>query len=328
MDKDFERITEVTHQPLERLLVDDPFHTVAGEDLSDSERRYASKALAANTLRGYRSDWAEFTAWCTGHGLAALPADPATVSSHIAFLADSQARTGTIARRLSAIRAAHLAQSQPDPTSHGRVRRVWAGVKRSNTEDPDQARPLMPPELFAVVGAIPVEIVDGSGRQAPRLIGLRNRALLLVGFYGALRRSEISDLDVESLTPDPRGLLANLGRTKTNQEGEHVAAVALRRPARSRRLQQPAVVLNDPQAVGKRRVGSTGPDKLPKDDAVVVCVSLLQHRPVEERRTLAEPRKRTSCCREAGRSGVRAHVPGEDLHRLPREACDDVLSDE
>ena len=220
-----------------RPAEDDALALVDAELLSADEALYARAARAANTVRGYRSDWREWTAWCAEHGLAALPANPAAISAYLTFLAGHGARVGTMSRRLSAIRFAHRLRDLSDPTEAARVVAVWEGIRRVHSAPPEQAAPLMPPELFAVLDACPeVRRWKTKGRDPePDLAGLRDRALILVGFVGALRRSELVALDTDSVAEHPNGLVVTIPRSKTNQTGESAELVVLPRGGDPRR---------------------------------------------------------------------------------------------
>jgi site-specific recombinase XerD len=216
---------------------DDARSIVDAERLSEDEARYARAARAANTVRGYRSDWREWTAWCVGQGLSELPADPAAISSYLTFLAGHGAKVGTMSRRLSAIRFAHRLRDLPDPTEAARVIAVWEGIRRLHGAPPEQAAALMPPELFAVLDASPeTRHWKTKGRQPePDLAGLRDRVLILIGFVGALRRSELVALDLDAVAEHPNGLVLTLPRSKTNQTGEQAELVVLPRGGDPRR---------------------------------------------------------------------------------------------
>jgi site-specific recombinase XerD len=217
--------------PLPAQLGADPLELAAELPLTEDEAAYVAAARAPNTLRGYRSDWAEFTTWCARRQAEPLPADGATISGYLTDLARAGAKVGTMSRRLSAIRFAHKLRDLPDPTTGARVVAVWEGIRRSHGAPPEQADPLMPPELFDVLAACPVtKVWKTRGRPSePDLAGLRDRALLLVGFFAALRRSELAALRVEQLTEHPRGLVLALPRSKTNQRGEETELVVLPR---------------------------------------------------------------------------------------------------
>ena len=208
-----------------------------GVPLTDEEAGYVEAARAANTLRGYRSDWREFSAWCAQRGVGPLPAAAPTVTGYLTELARHGAKVGTMSRRLSAIKFAHQLQNLADPTRNARVLAVWEGIRREHGAPPQQSAPLMPPDLFDVLDACPtVKTWSTPGRpDEPHLAGARDRALLLVGFVAALRRSELAGLTVDQVAEHPSGLVLTLPRSKTNQTGEHVELVVLPRagnPAR------------------------------------------------------------------------------------------------
>ena len=117
-----------------------------------------------------------------------------------------------MSRRLSAIKFAHQLRNLPDPTRHARVVAVWEGIRRTYGASPDQAAPLMPPELLDVLDACPTTRTWRSrGRPAePDRAGARDRALLLVGFVAALRRSELAALTVADVTDHLNGLVLSL----------------------------------------------------------------------------------------------------------------------
>lgn len=218
-------------------LVTDPLKLAADLPLSEDEAGYVAAARAPNTLRGYRSDWAEFITWCAQHRLDPLPAAATAISSYLTELARAGAKVGTMSRRLSAIRFAHQMHNQADPTTSARVVAVWEGIRRTHGAPPDQAAPLMPPELLDVLAACPqTRIWKTPGRSPePDLAGLRDRVLLLVGFFAALRRSELSALSVDQITEHPNGLVLALPHSKTNQHGLKAELVVLPRaghPAR------------------------------------------------------------------------------------------------
>jgi integrase len=138
---------------------------------------------------------------------------------------------------LSAIRFAHQLRDHPDPTTGARVVAVWEGIRRTHGAPPEQATPLMTPELFDVLQACPVTKTWKTKGRPPEadLTGLRDRALLLTGFFGALRRSELAALTTDQISEHPNGLVIELPRSKTNQRGDQTELVVLPRaghPAR------------------------------------------------------------------------------------------------
>ncbi|ODU05026.1 MAG: hypothetical protein ABS81_08675 [Pseudonocardia sp. SCN 72-86] len=209
--------------------------------LSADEAAYVEAARAENTLRGYRSDWAEFATWCDRAGRPALPAAGDTISAYLTELARHGAKVGTMSRRLSSIRFAHQLRDLPDPTTGARVVAVWEGIRRTHGAPPEQAAPLMPPALDDVLERCPATRSWKTRAPEPDLAGLRDRVLLLVGFWGALRRSELAVLTVDQISPHERGLVIALPRSKTNQRGEQAELVVL--PYASRRILCPVTTL-------------------------------------------------------------------------------------
>jgi len=186
---------------------------VQGADLVPSPsleraREFARQSKAEHTLRGYRSDWSEFCAWCEGQSVGPLPASPEVVASYIAACAE-RLKVGSIQRRLNAISEAHKAMGLESPTSAGLVRNVMKGIRRAMGTATKQKAPALTDDIRAMVAATD----DG-------LIGARDRALILLGFAGAFRRSELVALDVEDCAFGKDGLTITLRRSKTDQEGE------------------------------------------------------------------------------------------------------------
>lgn len=206
------------------------------ESLSAAEAQYVAAARSANTLRGYTSDWREFTTWCAANDQPAFPASPQAISTYLTVLAGHGAKVGTMSRRLSAIRFAHQLRNLPDPCEHARVVSVWEGIRRVHGAPPVQAKPLMPPELFQVLDACPTmkTWADKTRPEEPHLGGLRDRAILLIGFIGAMRRSELSALDVAHVTEHANGLVLSIPRSKTNQYGDQEELIVLPRAGNSR----------------------------------------------------------------------------------------------
>ncbi|MGH3887657.1 MAG: site-specific integrase [Pseudonocardiaceae bacterium] len=204
-------------------------------DFGMAQQPGASLRVGVGRRRPRISDWSEFTAWCTDHRLEPLPAGTATISGYLTALARAGAKVGTMSRRLSAIRFAHQLLDLPDPTTGARVVAVWEGIRRTHGAPADQAAPLMPPRLLDVLDACPTTRTWKTRPAEPDLAGLRDRALLLVGFFAALRRSELAALTVDQLAEHPNGLVLALPRSKTNQYGLETELVVLPRagqPAR------------------------------------------------------------------------------------------------
>lgn len=201
-----------------------PVDTVAPGSLAsaaDRAREFARRARSAQTIRCYRGDWSDFEAWCGRNHLASLPAAPETVAMYISSLA-GVCKASTIQRRLSAISQIHQMNRHESPVRNEVVRSVMQGIRRTLGVAPEEKLPLLAADLREMVAAIP-------GTAA----GLRDRALLLLGFCGAFRRSELVGLNVEDLEFTGEGLVLWLRRSKTDQEG------------RGRRIGVPALPSSD-----------------------------------------------------------------------------------
>jgi len=178
-------------------------------ELEEAVRQYARASKAPNTVRAYRSDLGDFTMWCTDHRLSPIPATPETVALYITALAEAGAKPSTIQRRLSALSQAHqLSGHEPSPTQSPIVRTTMAGIRRTLGMAPAQKAAVVTAELRVLLAVTP----------ADTLAGLRDRALLLIGFAGGFRRGELVALDVEDVEETDDGLRIGIRRSKTDQE--------------------------------------------------------------------------------------------------------------
>jgi integrase len=189
----------------------------------DAELNTIHAALAQNTRKGYESDFREWSWWCEAHGITPLPIDPVKFAKYIHQLSTHGAATGTIARRFAALRYAEQTAGLPSALDDPRVQNMWNGIRRTHGRPPDQSLPIMPPLLWEILDATPTTNADGT----PSIAGLRDHVLLLVGFTGALRRSELANIDVEHLQRHEHGIVLHIPTSKMNQTGEHDELVAL-----------------------------------------------------------------------------------------------------
>lgn len=182
--------------------------TLAPEEL-DAAFEYAEHAQAPATRRAYQSDVALFSAWCAERRLASCPAEAATVAVFLADEARRGVRPSTLSRRLAALRAAHLAAGLEPPTAAEEVRRVLRGIRRAAGVRSTRKAPATAERLLLMVAQLPGDT----------LAGLRDRAILLVGFAGAFRRSELAALHVADFDESTDGLRVTVRRSKTDQAG-------------------------------------------------------------------------------------------------------------
>jgi integrase len=179
------------------------------EDLIEKTRAYIHAAKSLATLRAYRTDFEGFTRFCEGHNLPHLPATPTTIALYIVDRAGSL-RSATITRRLTSITKAHQAagfEASPSSSHHFVVSETLKGIRRSIGTAQEGKAPLLTSDIRRIVACCP-----GT------LLGLRDRALILVGFAGAFQRSELAAIDFAHLSFTKDGLVIDLRRSKTDQE--------------------------------------------------------------------------------------------------------------
>lgn len=172
-----------------------------GDKCDASVRDYLAAALARNTLLAYRGDLRHFINWG-----GTIPTTPECVATYLARHARSLS-CSTLSRRLVGIGYAHTAQGLPSPTHSALVRATLQGIRRKQGRAPRQVAPLQKHDVIRLV----------TGLKG--LSGTRDKALLLIGFAGAMRRSELVTLDVTDIGFVTEGLVIRLRRSKTDQEG-------------------------------------------------------------------------------------------------------------
>ena len=178
--------------------------------LTQQAREFAAAAKAANTLRAYRADWLDFQGWCEAHHVIPLPATPETVALYLTDRA-ATLKTASLARRITTINRAHQAVGHPSPATmqNAVVSEVWKGIKRTKGTAQRAKKPLLTSDVRRIIADLPED-----------LHGARDRALLLTGFAGGFRRSELAALRVENLEFTADGAIIRLGKSKTDQEGQ------------------------------------------------------------------------------------------------------------
>ena len=179
--------------------------------LSAHTARYVEAGLqgAPNTAKAYAGDWCRFSAWCAAHELAPLPAAVDTLAGFVTHLAETGKKVATIQRHCAAISKAHALRSFDSPTDDKKFKILLEGIARLKGVRQKQA-----PAFSLALFKRTVKAID-----AHTLAGLRDRVVLLLGFTGAFRRSELTALNVEDLSFSEEGLIVNLAKSKTNQLG-------------------------------------------------------------------------------------------------------------
>ena len=176
----------------------------------EQAKSFYNQRHAPSTLRAYRSDWAIFENWCYSRKIKSLPAAPEAVAVFLSSQAAGGRRPSTLTRRVAAIRYFHLMGGITDsPTASEIVRSTMKGIRRALGSAKVQKAPATADRLLKMVKQVP-----------DSLKGCRDRAILLFGFAGAFRRSELSQLLVGDLEEVPAGLRVHIRKSKTDQEGE------------------------------------------------------------------------------------------------------------
>lgn len=184
-------------------------------------QRNQDNASAVNTNRAYESDWAAFDRWCDDHDQVALPASGSTVAAYLTDRGDVLKNQGayayapsTLSRWLTSINAVHQENGQPLPGGLSIVKKTLSGIRRTHVRPTRRMAPLLLNDLKKVLAAIDTtSYPDG-------IIGHRDSAILIMGFAGAFRRSELTARLIEDFTTDSeQGLVVRLLTAKTDQEG-------------------------------------------------------------------------------------------------------------
>jgi site-specific recombinase XerD len=195
---------------MHRIVARPPGGCLPTELTSDLLRaaELAREEKAAATRRAYRSDFRIFEAWCRARGVSALPAAAEAVVAFLAHDVETGCRPSTLGRRVAAVRYAHKLAGHATPTDDERVKATMRGIRRSLGTAPRKKAP-----------ATAERIVSMALAASTDTKGLRDRALLLTGFAGAFRRSELVALNVEDLEESELGYKVTIRHSKTDQEG-------------------------------------------------------------------------------------------------------------
>jgi integrase len=201
MSKEYEAIPSIPQGESDAIAL--PSHVASSgalDRLVDTARDYARAAASDNTLKAYAKDWAHFTRWCRMKGAEPLPPSPEVIGLYVADLASGSGPSpalsvSTIERRLSGLAWNYAQRGFTLDRKNRHIATVLAGIKRKHARPPVQKEAIMAKDILAMVATLPFD-----------LRGLRDRAILLLGYAGGLRRSEIVSLDMhKDDSPDSGG---------------------------------------------------------------------------------------------------------------------------
>ena len=182
------------------------------KSLHEATLNNLKSSKANNTLRAYKSDFKDFGAFCAKHGLSSLPSEPKIVSIYLTHLSKNS-KISTIRRRLVSISMVHKLKGHYLDTKHPIITENLLGIKRVKGSIQKGKKPILINHLKSIVNVI-------DEQKCEEIKRLRDRSIILIGFGGGFRRTELISIDYEDLEFVPEGLKITIRRSKTDQLGE------------------------------------------------------------------------------------------------------------
>ena len=168
---------------------------------------------ANNTVRAYKSDFADFSLFCVQNGFKSLPSEPKIVSLYLTHLSTKDIKMSTLKRRLVSIGVIHRLKGHYLDTKHPSIIENLMGIKRRKGSIQKGKKPILINYLKQIIN-----VIDENKNE--EITKFRDRSIILIGFSGGFRRNEIVSLDYDDLEFVTEGLKINLKRSKTDQFGE------------------------------------------------------------------------------------------------------------
>jgi integrase len=181
--------------------------------LIEKAKVFANESISKSTKKAYQSDWRTFEKFCSQHGFTSIPATNETVCLFVTDRSET-ARVDTIVRSVCAIGKIHEWRGYDNPTRGNNLRAIMEGIKRKKYQPKDKAKPINLSLLKKMIQ-----------KADPSIIGIRDKTLLLVGWFGALRRSEIANLKIGNLSITDQGAELTLLTPKGNQTGDECVTI-------------------------------------------------------------------------------------------------------
>ena len=167
---------------------------------------------AANTLRAYQADFKDFSAFCTKNGLSSMPTEPKILSIYLTHLS-STSKFSTLKRRIASISVLHKMKGHYLDTKHPIIMENLHGIKRVKGTNQKTKKPILINDLKAIINSI-------DQMNQPERKKIRDKAIILIGFSGGFRRSELVNIDYEDIEFVNEGVKIFVKRSKTDQSGE------------------------------------------------------------------------------------------------------------
>lgn len=180
------------------------------EVISEKVQRFVVEATSSATRRAYRADLLIFAQWCEERSLTVIPADVMAVADFLASQAHEGISPSTLNRRLAAIRYAHEAAGHETPTAHKLVSVTLKGIRRTNGLSARKKAAATVDKIYQMIAHCNTQTLQGK----------RDKLILILGFAGAFRRSELVALTVADIEEVRDGLKVTIRKSKTDQEGE------------------------------------------------------------------------------------------------------------
>lgn len=173
-------------------------------------KKFIIESTSEATRKAYRSDLTIFVGWCNERGFAVMPASPATIADFLAHQANDGVSPSTLNRRIAAIRYAHEAAGMTSPTGDKLVSATLKGIRRATGAKPEKKSAATVDKIYSMIAQC----------DAKTLQGKRDKAILLLGFAGAFRRSELAGLELSDIEFVTDGAKITIRKSKTDQEAQ------------------------------------------------------------------------------------------------------------
>jgi len=182
------------------------------KSLQDETLNNLKSSKAVNTLRAYKSDYKDFVGFCAKHGFKSLPTEPKIISLYLTFLSKTS-KVSTLRRRLVSISMIHKLQGHYLDTKHPIIIENLMGIRRVKGSMQKGKKPILINHLKSIINVINKQKIDEIKKA-------RDKSIVLLGFGGGFRRTELISIDYEDLEFVPEGLKITIKRSKTDQLGE------------------------------------------------------------------------------------------------------------